>query len=210
MKFDPNIAKEADHVNTQIRESGKYICEITRAEALTSRDKGTKGLGLSVKAEDGSTAAYLDVYYEKKDGEALPGMKTVQAIMGCLKLREPKLGTIKCQKYSKQNGNELVEVPGYPEMMGKKIGFLLQKELQTNNTTGADAERLNIFCVFEAGTGFTISEILAKKTKPEILDKQYQYLMQHPVRDSRNKKPAFASQSHANMEVPFFDDDIGF
>jgi hypothetical protein len=209
MKFDPNIAKEADHVNTQIRESGKYICEITRAEALTSRDKGTKGLGLSVKAEDGSTAAYLDVYYEKKDGEALPGMKTVQAIMGCLKLREPKLGTIKCQKWNKVTKSmEDMQVPGYPEMIGKSIGLLLQKELTTNQDS-VDATRLNIFCVFEAGTGFTISEILAKKTKPEILDKQYQYLMQHPVRDSRNKKPVSASQSHANMEVPF-DDDIPF
>ena len=93
--------------------------------------------------------------------------------------------------------------PGYPALMGKRIGLLLQKELATNNQTGEDTERLNIFGVFDADSEFTASEVLDKKTEPEQLAKMLQALMARPVRDTRTK-PKF-EQSHASDP---FDDDI--
>jgi len=207
MKFDPNIAKDADKVNSQITEAGTYICTITRAEDLKSKDKGTKGLGLSVVDEHGATAPYLDVYYEKADGEALVGAKTVQAILGCLKLREAVPGTIQCEKWNKDAKEiQKVTVPGFPDLMGKKIGFLFQKELQTNDNTGADTSRLNIISVFQHDTKLTVSEILAKKTTPEVLAKQQMYVENNPIKDKR-KKQVRAPMPEKHDE-PMFNDDI--
>lgn len=209
MKFNKDIAKDADRVNQQITEAGTYICTITRAEDLTSKDKGTKGLGLSIKDEHGATAPYLDVYYEKADGEPLVGAKTVQAILGCLKLREAVPGSIQCEKWDK-SAKEMkrVTVPGFPDLMGKRIGFLFQKELQTNDKTGDDVSRLNIISVFQPDTMLTVSEILLSKTTPEVLAKQQMYVANNPVKDKRKK------QVHAPLpnrgDDSFFDDDIPF
>ena len=210
MKFDANKAKDADKMSAAITESGMYKGVITRAEALVSDKKGTKGLGISFKTDDGMTADYLDIYYEKADGTELYGMNTVQAILGCLKIREPKEGPIKCKKYVKNKGVEEVSVNGYPNMMGKRIGFLLQKEIQTNEMTGQDQNRMNIYGVFEADTGFVVSEILEKKTKPEKLEKMLQFLMAHPVKDNRKKKAVQHDNAVPQSSEPFFDDDIPF
>jgi len=190
LSFDQNAAREADQINTGITEPGKYVVTITRAEKLLS-DKGTQGLGLSVKADNGQTADYLDLYTINNAGESLPSYKTVQAIMGCLQLREAKEGKIKAVKYNKDSKQrEEVVVDGYPDMVGKKIGLLLQKELATNSKNGNDTERLIVFGVFQADTELTVSEILARKTKPETLPKMLEALMARPVRDSRKNKPA--------------------
>lgn len=93
---------------------------------------------------------------------------------------------------------------GYPSLMGKRIGLLLQKELATNNNTGADTERLNIFGVFEADSGLTASEILDKKTEPQQLEKIVTALMAKPIRDTRIKPSAYQNtQAFDN-----FDDDL--
>lgn len=185
LTFDSNTAKQADQISSAITQSGKYIGTITRAEKLLS-EKKTQGLGLSFKTDAGETADYLDLYTANASGEALPSMKTVQAIMGCLGLREAKDGKITCEKYNKDSRKrEQVTVDGYPDMMGKRIGLLLQKELSTNNKTGADVERMIIVGVFQHDTELTVSEILARKTTPETLEKMVQQLIARPIRDSR-------------------------
>ena len=214
MKFDSAKAQGADNVSSRISETGRYICEITRAEKLVS-SKGTRGLGLSVKDESGQTADYLDVYYEREDGSELPSMKTVQAILGCLKIREPATGTIKCEKWDKE-GKAYVEmaVPGYPDLMGKKLGLLLQIELTTNDLTGKDAARLNIYGVFQVDTNLTVTEILAKKTKAETSAKMLEIMMKTPIRDTRKKAAAGSAQhgepTERSTQVDPFDDDLNF
>jgi len=207
--LDTSSAKQADNINTSIRESGKYIGTITRAEALLS-DKKTKGLGLSFKSRDGASADYLDIYTHKENGESLMGAKTVNAILACLQMRGIKEGRIECEKWSKAAGRrEKVEVPGYPDLMGKEIGFLLQKTLETNNKTGADVERLSIFGVFSAKTELTATEILEKKANPERLPKMVEALAARPVRDNRNKggTPG-ASKPATGTGFDDIDDDI--
>lgn len=214
LTFDPNAAKQADQFNAAITQSGKYICTITRAEKLTAKT-GTAGLGLSVKLDTGETAQYLDIYIAKSNGEPLSGMKTVQAIIGCLSMRSAPDGQITVEKYNPDTRTrEQKSVPGYPEMMGKRIGLLLQQELSTYN--GKEQSKMVIVGVFQADTGLTVTEILDRKTKPETLGKMMEWLIAHPVNDRRSNagsKPAATSNSDAeyfdqagrfdDQEIPF-------
>jgi hypothetical protein len=102
--------------------------------------------------------------------------------------------------------------PGYPSLMGKRVGFILQKELQTNQNTGNDVERMNIVAVFEASSGLTSSEILDNKTKPERIDYIAKMIASNPVRDTRKRtssKPPAQSPSQSRSPEDF-DDDIPF
>jgi hypothetical protein len=216
LTFNPQVAATADQVNSAIRESGKYIGTITRAEKLLS-SANSKGLGLSFKADDGSTADYLDLYTTNANGDVLPSAKTVQAILGCLKLREAKDGKIECEKYDKDTkSRKKMVLDGYPDLMGKRIGFLLQKELSTNTKNGEDTDRVIVFGVFQADTELTVSEIVARKTTPETLPKMLEALMARPVRDSRKKRANAAQhgmpdqQYHEGTPATMDDFDIPF
>lgn len=178
-------ARNADKTSSVIRETGRYVGVITRAEKLLSKN-GTEGVGFSFKSDDGATANYLDVYTVKADGEELWGASIVQAILCCTKTKNAEEGPIKFDKWDNEV-RELVETTavGYPALMGKRIGLILQKEIQSHYQTGADQERINIVRVFEASTGLTSSEILEGKTKPEKVDAFMKSLP--PVRDSRKK-----------------------
>lgn len=186
-ELDQNAAKAADNINSSISQSGKYVGTITRAEYLKS-DKGTKGLGLSFKTDTGQTADYLDIYTHKADGEPLMGNKTVQAVMACTMQRRLSDGKIQCEKWNKQERRrDLVTVNGAPELMGKRIGLLLQEEYSSHSETGAETRKLVIFGVFSAETEMTASEILERKTKPEKLARMVEALAARPVRDNRKR-----------------------
>lgn len=215
LTFDAKEAARADQIASSITETGKYIGTITRAEKLHSKN-GADGLGLSFKADDGSTADYLDLYTVNARGETLPSMKVVQALMGCLQLRSAQEGKIKCSKWNKEaRQREEVTVSGYPDMMGKRIGLLLQKTIETDQN-GADRDRIQVFGVFQADTELTVSEILARKTAPEALTKMVQYLESHPVRNNRKSKGASTQHGHSSQapqqadSFGDFSDDVHF
>lgn len=199
-------ARQADRVNTSIKESGKYIGVITRAEKLISK-KNTEGFGLSFKADDGSTANYLDLYTVNSSGETLPSMATVQAILCCTRTKEAKEGNIQFEKWdSDAKATVKATANGYPELMGKRIGLLLQRELSTNTTNGKDVDRVVIYGVFEADSELTASEILDKKTQPEKVAKMIGALK--PVNDRRTG--ASTSSSAPSHASDFEEDSIPF
>lgn len=209
LSLNANKAREADKMSNMIRETGKYVGIITRAEKLLSKT-GTKGVGLSFKADDGSTASYLDVYTEKANGEELWGASIVQSILCCTRVKNAEEGQITFERWSKED-KAMVDCTstGYPVLMGKRIGLILQKELQSHYETGADTERMNIVRVFEAATGLTSSEILDGKTKPEKVEAFMKGLA--PFRDSRKKVekgPTLAEKQPVGAGE--FDDDIHF
>lgn len=211
LKLNSELAKAADNIASGIKETGKYIGIITRAEKLVSRDKGTQGLGLSFKSDSGQTADYLDIYHTKEDGEALSGLKTVNAILCCTKTAEAQEGPIKCEKWNDQTKKrEVVQVPGYPALMGKKIGFLLQKTLETNTKNGADVERLQIFAVFNPETELTATEMYAKAQQPERLSSMLDALMARPVRDNRKNAVSSGNQTRSVAAGPDRFDDVPF
>lgn len=211
-KLDTNLAKAADNIASSINQAGKYIGTITRAEYLAA-DSGARGLGLSFKTDDGATADYLDIYTHNGKGEKLPGAKVVNAIMACTTLRELSDGSISCEKWdNKTKRRERVTVPGSPELMGKRVGLLLQEECGTYE--GKETHKMLIFGVFSASSELTASEILDKKTTPEKLSKMVEALMARPVRDNRKKglRPSQGGQSHSqDADDPFGDmDDVPF
>lgn len=211
-KLDPSLAKAADNIASSINQAGKYVGTITRAEYLTA-ESGATGLGLSFKTDDGATADYLDIYTHNGKGEKLPGAKVVNAIMACTALRELSDGSIVCEKWNaKDKQRERVTVPGSPELMGKRVGLLLQEECGTYN--GKETHKMLIFGVFSATSELTASEILDKKTSPERLPKMVEALMARPVRDNRKKggghsRSGADDMGHAGQDVPL-DDDIPF
>lgn len=207
--LDTKQAKAADSISSSIRETGKYIGTITRAEAIVST-RGTKGLGLSFKADDGATADYLDLYTHKADGEALSSLKTVNAILACLKVREVKEGQINFEKYDKgTKAREKFQSRGYPDLMGKRIGFLLRKEIETDDQ-GKDRDRVAIFAVFQHDTELTATEVLDQKTKPERLEKMLDALMARPVYDKRKTATQSTRTSHSTGDDWTQDQDIPF
>lgn len=201
-------ARKADKFSSIIRETGKYVGVITRAEKLLS-PQGTQGLGLSFKSDDGASANYLDIYTAKKNGETLRGHNIVNAILCCLRIKTAEDGQIKFERWDK-NASAMVQASasGYPSLMGKRIGLVLQQNLETHSQTGADTSKMNIVAVFEPNTGLMASEILDSKTKGERLDKVVQMIMTTPIRDNR-KKAGFqpmTPQSAAHDADPFNDD----
>jgi hypothetical protein len=208
-------ARKADNFSSVIRDSGKYIGTITRAEKLLSKNS-VEGLGLSFKTDDGASANYLDIYTVKPDGEKLFGYNTVQAILCCLRLKTIEEGNIHFEKWDK-NERKMLMTPGngYPAMMGKRIGLILQKEIQTHSVTGEDVERLNIAGVFEASTGLMSGEILDGKTKPERADVIAKMIAANPVWDRRKKQapkkpaqdiqasPMTPAEDEFSDEIPF-------
>lgn len=204
LTFNENEARKADKTSSVIRETGAYEGTITRAEKLLSKNN-VQGVGLSLKTDDGMTASYLDVYTVKPDGELLWGANLIQALLGCLGLKTVEEGPITFDKWNSEV-REMVKVDGvgYPALQGKRIGFVLQRELGTYN--GADTDKVVLVRVYQAKTRLTSSEILDGKTKPEKLAEFLKTLP--PVRDNR-KKTNVASIARGTETVPaWVDDDI--
>jgi len=203
LTFNANEARQADRTNQAIKISGKFVGIITRAEKLLSK-QNTEGLGLSFKTDDGQTANYLDLYTVNSKGETLPSMATVQAIMCCTKTREAKEGNIQFEKWD-SDAKAMVKASanGYPDLMGKRIGFLLQQELSDNpNNSDKPNDRVIIYGVFEADTELTASEILDKKTQPEKLEKMLTALMAKPINDRRTSKSQSSNSNQSQAKSP--------
>lgn len=209
LSLNADAARKADKISSVIRETGAYIGVITRAEKLLSKNN-VEGVGLSFRADDGSSANYLDLYTVKADGERLRGDSIVQALLCCLKLKAVNDGSITFEKWDADSRQMIkATAQGYPEIMNRRIGMVLQKELQTHQVTGAEVERLNIVTVFDPDTRMVATEILDRKTKAERLDGIIKMIMARPVRDSRQKKPPTMAQQNGNANHDF-DDDLPF
>lgn len=208
LQFNQADARRADSSGV-IRETGKYLGIITRAEKLNSKN-GVEGLGLSFKSDDGATASYLDLYTIKPDGTKLFGHNLVQSLLCVTRVKDAAEGPITFEKWD----NEVREVVkatgnGYPALMGKRVGVILQKELQSHYQTGADVERINVVGFFEAASGLTASEILDGKTKPERVEQKLKALL--PVRDSRKKQEPLKTMGQQSSYVDHdFNDDPKF
>lgn len=217
LKLDSTAAKAADNTASGIRESGKYIGTITRAELLTSRNTGTVGLGLGIKTADGQEANYLDLWHTKSDGTQLSSWKTVSAILCCAKVADAPEGEITIESWNNATKQrEKVTVPGYPALMGKRIGLLLRKVLEADSE-GRDRQKLEVFGVFEAESELTASELYSRREnpniKPERLPRMIDALMAKPVNDKRKvhgrSRASDAADDYASSSMPP-DDDIPF
>lgn len=128
-----------------INESGAYVLTITEAKYMISSG-GAKSIEFSVEADDGRKANYLSVYTVKKDGTPnTHGVNMINAIMGCT-------GVNQLTMVMKDVNTHLA-----PELIGKKVGFVLQKTLKTKDN-GQESYSFDIRMPFIAATRQTLQE----------------------------------------------------
>jgi hypothetical protein len=190
-EYDEDAAGHAEDFANRVDENGAYIGQFKRAEAIVSSNTGTKGVRFEFEAPGGGSAAF-SIYTEKSDGTRIFGFNIVQAAMSILGLRSLKAVPGKVQEFV---DGKLAEVDGevYPDLLGKNIGVVLQKELYTKGD-GKDGWRMNLQTVFHPTSKLTASEIKEKKAKPEKLDRILRSLK---TKDSRQKREAEPAQPGA-------------
>lgn len=206
--LDTKAAQKADQTGNRINEIGKYVGTFTQAEDITAAT-GTKGIAL--RFDSNGQGAYLSLYTKKADGETIMGFQTLMAIMTCLGLRniEPKEGTVKYWD-RETNSEETKAAKVFPELCGKPIGLLLETE-GYNKTDGTVGTKMVIAGVFQAKTELTATEILERKTVPEMLPKMVARLHHRPVRASKSASGRPAAQTgHGGSGFDDMDDDIPF
>ena len=205
--LDANAAKQADNMFSRIEEKGKYLGIITRAEQVEST-KGTAGVDLSFKSDNGASADYLTIWTHNKEGKQLQGFNVLMAIMTCLRVKELKAENGEVEKYD-QNEKKRVKVivPLFKSLMSKPVGLLIHME-EYEKTAGGTAWKPAISAPFDKD-GFTASEILNKAQKAETLDKMLAALRDRPLKAAASSPRASSEPTSAG---PFddMDDDIPF
>ena len=206
--LDTKAAQKADQTGNRINEIGKYVGTFTQAEDITAAT-GTKGVAL--RFDSNGQGTNLSLYTKKADGETIMGFQTLMAIMTCLGLRniEPKEGTVKYWD-RETNSEETKAAEVFPELCGKPIGLLLETE-GYNKTDGTVGTKMVIAGVFQAKTELTATEILERKTVPEMLPKMVARLHHRPVKASKpaSGRPA-AQTGHGGSGFDDMDDEIPF
>lgn len=205
-QLNTEAAKAADVMFARIEQRGKYLGVLTRAEPITSI-KGTKGVDLSFKAQSGETADYLTIWTHNGDGKQLQGFNTLMALMTCLRVKSLNAETGEIEKYNTETKQrEKVKTPLFTELMNKPVGFLLHME-EYKKRSGESGWKPSISAIFD-DSEFTASEILGKKTAPELLAKMVAQLKDKPLsnKDTGNTSPS----SHADDPFDSLPNDCPF
>lgn len=160
--LDPTAARAAEA--GRIETTGPYLGVITRAEAVVSDQKGTEGIELSFKADNGMTADYLSLWTYTGDGKPLRGQKVLMALMTVAKVKSLTATVMNVERM--RDGKKVVEAANcYPELQGKRVGLILQKEDYRKND-GTIGSRMSIFLPYCAESSRTASEILVPQGQP--------------------------------------------
>lgn len=167
--FNEEQAAKADDIANRIDTSGAYVGKFLRAEATVSQS-GTEGIVFEFDGGSSGRGEFT-LWTRKEDGSTAFGMNFLQSIMLMLGLRGLKSAPGKVMKWS-DDANARVEEDGevFPDLVGRSIGIVLQKELTTKRS-GGDSYRLNLYGVFHHESRLTASEIKERKTTPMKLDK---------------------------------------
>ena len=214
--LDTNAARAADNKSAFIDEAGKYIGVFTRAEYMEKKETGSTGIGFTYKTNAGAEAQfYVNLSYQhgtKNDG----GHAMLNALMACMQLRKVEAPrTITVEKWNADaKQREKVQVYGFPELMDKPVGLLLQMEIEKNSEKGNP--RPTMYAPFSAESEKTASEILDPNCKsPAKLEKMVQQIMAKPLIDRRPAGSRSAPQgddyaAYAGNAGDSFDDQIPF
>lgn len=195
--YDENAASHADDIANRIDTGGAYVGTFKRAEATVSDQKGTHGIIFEFEAPGGG-AIEATLWTRKADGSAIFGDNIVQAIRTILNVRgklESSPGTV-----MKWEEGKKVEAAGdvFPQLCGKRIGVVLQKELYTNGS-GRDSYRMNLYGVFDADSKLTASEIKEGVKEPKKLQRMINSVQKN--KDSRTAATAEPAQPAVGAAV---------
>ena len=205
MKYTLNTAyaKEADSGSAMIRESGAYIGIFTVAKAITA-NSGAKGIEFTFKSNEGQEANYLTLYTHNKDGDEIFGLKQLNSLMTCLKLREIDSANQRINAYdAATRGMMETNATVFPALMGKPVGVVLQAE-EYFKRDGSVGNRMAMVRFFDAKTTQTASEILAD-SEPKNLDMLLATLKDKklPPLQRQAAPMAAGTDNFADADIPF-------
>ena len=166
--LDTESAKQADG-GGRIETTGKYTGIIKSMEFVTSR-KGTQGFEVSFET-DSKEYTTFQIWTSKADGSALSGVKQVNALLACVGVRGLTPTNQQLEKWDYDVGQKVKKsCVVAPEMTGKRVGLLLQRENYINNN-GQPRHEMKFSASFNAESELMAKEILERKTTPELLHK---------------------------------------
>lgn len=194
--LNPDHARQADSGGLRITETGAYVGKFNRAEAIKSK-KDTDGIEFSFESDGGLKTNYLTLWTHNVNGDEIFGIKTLNAVMTCAKVRNISPRQCQVEKYDLDSKKNIqVTATIYPDLMNKQIGVVLQKEEYAPGKF-----KFNIVGAFDPITRMTASEILDKKVVPERLNK-----ILPTIKDKLLSVQA--GQQADNKQPDNFDDDI--
>lgn len=176
--FNPESAKQADS-SSRIEEAGKYVGTIRSMEFITAKS-GTTGFEIDFVTDSGASTN-LTIYTEKSDGTVLSGTAKINALLACAGVQVLTPANQQLEKYDHDSRSQVMRpCIVAPEMSGKRVGFLLQRENYTNNN--GDARHVMLFySAFNANSELMAKEVIDRKTSPEALPRVLASLMNNPV-----------------------------
>ncbi len=184
--LDVQAARHADTAGATIKEIGKYVGEFIQAKDVVTK-KGGRGIEFIFKSQGGQKAN-LAIYTTGANGDRYQGYDALMAIMTCLQLRGIKPAPGKVTRYDFEAKKEVVEDGTVFPDLHKPIGVLLETE-DYEKKDGSIGTRMVLKNVFQPGTELTASEILGKKTQPELLAKMVEGLRHRPLKGARQPAP---------------------
>lgn len=176
--FNSDDASKADNVANRIDRSDGYIGRFKSVNAMKS-SKGTSGVHFEFESPGGGSANF-DLWTRKEDGTAVFGVNQLSAIQAVLGLRGLRSVTGSYEGFVEGKRQEIMGQV-FPELVGKDIGLVLQKELYTKGD-GKEGFRMNLYGVFHPTSRLTASEMKEGKTTPEKVEKMLRGLK---TKDSR-------------------------
>ncbi|AXY60223.1 hypothetical protein [Acinetobacter sp. WCHAc010052] len=189
--FNPESAAKADSSN-RIEEAGKYVGVIKHMEFVTSRNTGTVGFEIEFET-DSKESTTISVWTAGVDGKPFSGTNKINALLACVGLKGLTPTNGQLEKYDFDSGErKLQNCIIAPEVAGRRVGFLLQRE-NYKNSKGENKHVMNFFSVFHPDSELMAKEILDRKTVPEALPKSLHALMSNPVttRKPKNNNGSF-------------------
>lgn len=204
-ELDVNSARKADTTGGSIKELGKYIGEFTQAKEITSKKTGTKGIEFAFKSVSGQKAN-LSIYTMSSSGEHYQGYDALMAIMTCMGLRNIKPVKGMATRYDYDQKKDVQEKGELFPDLHKPIGILLETE-DYEKQDKSIGTRMVLKNVFRASDEFTASEILDRKTTPELLPKMVAGLRHKPLKGVRQAHP---DSGIPDDRFPDADDSIPF
>lgn len=182
--FNPESAKQADS-GLRIEEAGKYVGVIKHMEFITAKS-GTTGFEIEFETENKESASF-SIWTEKKDGTPLGGVHKINALLACVGARGLTPTNAQLEKYDFDAKERVMKnCIVAPEVAGKRIGFLLQRE-NYQNDSGEWKYQMNFFSCFNAQSELMAKEIIDRKTSPEALPKSLASLMSNPITTRKPK-----------------------
>lgn len=184
--LDVQAARHADTAGATIKEIGKYVGEFIQAKDVVTK-KGGRGIEFIFKSQGGQKAN-LAIYTTGANGDRYQGYDALMAIMTCLQLRGIKTAPGKVTRYDFEAKKEVIEDGTVFPDLHKPIGVLLETE-DYEKKDGSIGTRMVLKNVFQPSTELTASEILDKKTQPELLAKMVEGLRHRPLKGARQPAP---------------------